>query len=233
MEAVNGGKVLEKEAENVLACSNCVVLMMQSLTERHGSMRPDCFDKELFKGLVRTLQMALDLLEEDAASLMRKLTNQPLRPIVHRLVDSSDPEEVIAIVGMLNSYAESSRGSLHLFSENLLTHLAKNPLLARVRLVEFYTQDATKAETRNPVHILWCQVLLLIRTLNGRLLEEGLDGVPANDPVLQVAANFSPAAVIKNELSFFNSLGAFHRFNYILSGPQSDSPLSQAYFEEA
>ena len=45
-----------------------------------------------------------------------------------------------------------------------------------VNQIDFYLMEAGDQEARrNPVHVLWCQVLLLIRTLNHLLMSESAD----------------------------------------------------------
>lgn len=45
-----------------------------------------------------------------------------------------------------------------------------------VNQIDFYLLETGDQEARrNPVHVLWCQVLLLIRTLNHLLMSESAD----------------------------------------------------------
>ena len=84
----------------------------------------------------------MDLLSEDSAhSFMSKVNCQPLRTIIHRLIDSqqSDVDEAIAIVQFLTSYAKQARGSLHLYAEGIVSQLQKNKCVAQINHKFFYT----------------------------------------------------------------------------------------------
>lgn len=104
---------------------------------------------------------------------MNQGINQPLRIIIQRLIgqDSSDVESAIEIVQFLISYAELETGSEYLMRENVLQYLFMNQCMINAKMQDLYMQTADNEETRNPHHILWCQMLLLIRTLASNLLD--------------------------------------------------------------
>jgi hypothetical protein len=57
--------------------------------------------------------------------------------------------------------------------ENILKSLGITQLVQLVNQIDFYLLEAGDQEAkRNPLHILWCHILLLIRTLNHRLMSE-------------------------------------------------------------
>jgi hypothetical protein len=64
-------------------------------------------------------------------------------------------------------------GAEHLFQENILKSLSISSLMSLMNQVDFYVVE-TEAK-RNPIHILWCHVLLFLRTINFILLPDSED----------------------------------------------------------
>lgn len=117
-----------------MACLPKVVALMttvcsqESLKDRQSqSQTRDLANSSLFESCLRILQVAIDLLSEESVNeFMGANRNQPLRPVVQRLIDcqKSDVREVIQIVELLNSYAQYASGAAHLYRQNILTHLS-------------------------------------------------------------------------------------------------------------
>lgn len=101
---------------------------------------------------------------------MKKKDNLPLRLIIQKFIGSSiTTEESIHIIHFLTSYSNVEEGATHLFQENILHSIGINNCLALVNKQELYVVQDGETK-RNPTHILWCSVLLLIRTLNEQLI---------------------------------------------------------------
>ena len=149
---------------------------------------------------------------------MQRRQNPPLRIIVQKFVDGKpdEIEETILIVQFLNTYADTKRGAQHLYSENIFQHLQMNQDITRaIQSTEdnCYVQGRAGESSldgepmsfrdkRNPYHILWCQVLLLIRTLNKHLLDED-----SNIGVLEDnrGHNLDPQTYLRSLMSFLLS----------------------------
>lgn len=102
---------------------------------------------------------------------MRKQDCPPLKVIVQRFLNNqSTIEEKIKIVEFLTAYTRVDQGAEHLNQENILKNLSISSLMTLMNQVDFYVVETESK--RNPIHILWCHVLLLIRTLNLYLLPE-------------------------------------------------------------
>ena len=82
-------------------------------------------------------------------------------------------EDKIKIVEFLTAYARIDQGADHLQQENILKSLGLTQVVALVNQVDFYLLEVGQHEAkRNPVHVLWCHLLLLIRTLNHLQMSE-------------------------------------------------------------
>lgn len=135
---------------------------------------------------------------------------------MQRLIDcqKGDVREVIQIVELLNSYAQYASGAAHLYRQNILTHLLQNQCVAEIANAQFYSKDADQQSSRDasvrrdPYSILWCHILLLIRSLNMHLLEDdGYTGAPISakqdDMVMnQEAMRIDPQTYLKSLLHF-------------------------------
>jgi hypothetical protein len=102
---------------------------------------------------------------------MRKQDLSPVKIIITKFLSTtSTVEEKIKIIDFFTSYARTDLGSEHLHQENILKNLGITSLVGLVNQIDFYTGDGEAK--RNSVHILWCHILLFIRTLNHVLLPE-------------------------------------------------------------
>jgi hypothetical protein len=94
---------------------------------------------------------------------MKKQDSMALRVMIGRLADQGHE-----ILSVLTSYASSERGAMHLHELNILRDLNEHQCMK--------TRDpvykSEKVQVRNPAHILWCQMLVLTRTLNQTLIDE-------------------------------------------------------------
>lgn len=55
-----------------------------------------------------------------------------------------------------------------------------NHCIQSVNQHDFYSDGAARSESRDPYHMLLCQVLLLLRTLNDHLLQESDEEASGN-----------------------------------------------------
>jgi hypothetical protein len=103
---------------------------------------------------------------------MENGSTQPLRVIVQRFINPNvSVDESIQICKFFISYASIHKGAVHLFLENVLHNISINTCLLKVNQQDFYVVSSENGENRrNPVHILWCLSLVLIRTLNDYLI---------------------------------------------------------------
>ena len=67
--------------------------------------------------------------------------------------------------------------------ENILQYLSMSQTINNAKFKDLYEADSRSESIRNPYHVLWCHVLLLIRTLNLNLLDEGSEDILASSEV--------------------------------------------------
>jgi hypothetical protein len=105
---------------------------------------------------------------------MHKQETSPLKVILNKFNQASTTvEEKIKIVEFLTSYARIDQGAEHLMHENILKNLGISQLMGLVNQIDFYLLELGQTEAkRNPLHILWCHLLLFMRTLNHILMSE-------------------------------------------------------------
>lgn len=183
--------VTREQTAAILGCLAQIVRVMASagdsvVVEQAGVEKRD-ETSTLFNNCLRILEVGINLLSESGMQeFMQKGMNQPLRIIIQRFVDtnSANVHDTIRIVQFLSAYAQSKRGAQHLYSENIFQHLQMNRCIQAVNQHDFYCDGSTRSESRNPYHMLLCQVLLLLRTLNDHMLvesheEAGVSGTAA------------------------------------------------------
>lgn len=111
---------------------------------------------------------------------MKKQGDTPMKVILGKLMEKDvTPDEVATILQLLINYASTATGAIHLNKCNILETLFKSNIMQRLNDQELYISKQQKnnaggssfAQIRNPSHIHWCQLLLLMRTLNETLLE--------------------------------------------------------------
>ena len=102
---------------------------------------------------------------------MKRQDHMFLREVFARLATRNNLKdaETSATYQLLISYASTEQGATHLKEIHVLDELVKSECLAKLREQDLYiTTQASGAlvQVRNPAHLQWCQVLVLLRTLN-------------------------------------------------------------------
>jgi hypothetical protein len=128
-----------------------------------------------FEGL-KILELSFNLISSDSMLLFMKKqdTSSPMKVIVTRFIQNATTvEEKIQIIEFLTSYARVRFGAEHLWGENIIKNLGMSTLVNLVNQIDFYTFDGAAGDhepRRNSLHILWCNMLLFLRTLNHILM---------------------------------------------------------------
>ena len=101
-----------------------------------------------------------------------------------------------------------------------------NQCIEKAKFQDLYHQTAGSEEARNPYHVLWCHVLLLIRTLSSNLIDDG--------QASGIAIAVDTQAYLKKLLGYIQSQGVGERISaflcYQLGNPQAQ--LTHAVIEE-
>lgn len=170
---------------------------------------------------LKIIEQGLGLLSNpNINTFMRKQENPPIKVILNRYNNSTcTVDEKVRIVEFFINYCRIEDGGEHLRQESILKALSIGSLMNIMNEADFYLVETSTAEPkRNPVHILWFQTLLLMRTLNHILLP------------------MSPEhrRLIPTELSLiWNRLVALLGFGQALKEQKFDSKaLSLALYEE-
>lgn len=124
----------------------------------------------------------------------------------------SDVEETILILQFLNTYAGPRKGAYHLFAENIFQHLQMNKCVYDQG--NFYKNDSNRDEN----HIVWCHVLLLIRSLSTHLLDE-------NKVILDYGMHIDSETYLRSLIGFLSSKGTDERVQQLVCyclQPQKD-----------
>lgn len=127
---------------------------------------------------LKIIEQGLSILSSgNINQFMRRQETSPIKAILAKYNSNQcTVEERIKIVEFLTTYARYDDGAEHLRHENILKGLSIGSLMTTMNDSDFYlsdsvpTGDAINQPKRNPLHILWCQALLFIRTLNHQLL---------------------------------------------------------------
>jgi len=88
-------------------------------------------------------------------------------------------DEITTILQLFINYAMTREGAIHLSKIQILDSLFKANIMQCLNEQDLYVSTQLKnqqgqtsmQQVRNPSHVHWCQVLILIRTLNDTLLE--------------------------------------------------------------
>ena len=138
----------------------------------------DCFPSGL-----KVFVLAVQLIDSDSqtglSQLMKKQGDKPLRILVGKLLEKDvTSEEASTILELLINYAATATGATHLSKCQILDSLFKANIMQRLNEQDLYVSKQMKStagesslrQIRNPAHVHWCQLLLLLRTLNNSLL---------------------------------------------------------------
>lgn len=108
--------------------------------------------------------------------------------------------------------------------ENIFQYLTQNESINNAKKEDFYSQGR---DSRNASHMLWCHVLLLIRTLNSNLLDSQSEEVVGN-------SESDVHTYLKKLVGYLHSQGLSERIQtflcYQLNNHQAQ--LTQAFLEE-
>ena len=122
----------------------------------------------------------IDNRRDGFVNLMKKQDNQPMKVIIGKLLEKDvTHEEITTILQLLINYSMSEPGAMHLSKLKVLETLFKSNIMQRINEQDLYFSKQLKnqqgrtsmQQVRNPSHIHWCQMLILIRTMNETLLE--------------------------------------------------------------
>lgn len=161
----------------------------------------------MFKDCLAIFTVTINLLSQGALmEFMNQSINAPLKIIIQKLIicEASEIEDIIEIIQFLTTYAEIPSGSEHLVRENILQYLSMNQCILNSKMQDLYTTKSNGDQVRNPMHILWCHVLVLIRTINSNVIDQSqLSSVDQQD-------------YLKKLFQFFNQYGFGERVQSFL-----------------
>ena len=112
---------------------------------------------------------------------MKKEEDQPMKVIIGKLLESDvTDEEITTILQLFINYASTRAGAIHLSEMRVLDSLFRANIMQQLNEQDAYISrqkknwagQSSQQQVRNPAHIHWCQVLLLIRTMNEHLTED-------------------------------------------------------------
>ncbi|TNV74214.1 hypothetical protein FGO68_gene15190 [Halteria grandinella] len=122
---------------------------------------------------LKIIEQGFGLLSPQNVSVfMKRQENPPIKVILNRYNSTNATlEERVRIIEFFVTYCRVEDGAEHLRQDSLLKALSLGSLMTAMNDADFYlTETPTSEPKRNPLHILWCHTLLLLRTLNHMLL---------------------------------------------------------------